>query len=145
MLSMDLNQELSSAALEFVNLLTPGSFDAACEWLAENCEYSYGDQILRGKEIIQSFKGNHEAAAKKLDMIEYQNAEIETVEGLSVSVLVTGRISVGSRIYDYKDRLIVTFESDIEIRSVVRIENLRVEGEREKLLSFFRSCGIEWK
>lgn len=137
-------QNLSAAALHFVNLLTPGHFVSAQEWISPDCEYFYGDIVLKGKAILHSFITNHDNAAQKLDRIEYLDGKIENIEGQTVSVLVTDRVHVGNRIHDYQDRLIVTFKRHADPGSVIRIENRRVDGEREKLLQFFEACGVEW-
>lgn len=138
-------QSLGDAAKQFVDLLTPGNFSFAEEWISRDCEYVYGGNTLRGKSIIQSFIDNHGQAAQKLDRIEYQDGKVEKIEGRSVSVLITDRIWVGSQSHDYYDRLIVTFGPQMGPGSVIHLENRRVDGERERLLQFFKSCGIEWK
>src|SRR5690348_7016886 len=120
---MNSDQALASAALRFVNLLTPGNFESASQWLSESCEYTYADKMLRGETIIQSFKSNHENACGRLDKIEYQDGSVEKIDGRAVSVLVTDRITVGNRCHNYRDRLIVTFGEGAGLGSVIRIEN----------------------
>ena len=138
------HEPVEAAALRFVDSLTPGRFETARAWLADTCEYVYGDTVLTGAAIVQSFVDNHARASRQLDTIEYQEGLVESVEGRTVSVLVTDRIGIGSRTHDYRDRLVVTFGSHTGTGSVVRIENRRVEGEREKLVRFLATCGIEW-
>lgn len=138
-------KDLASSALWFVDLLTPGNFEAAKGWISSDCEYLYGDGILKGEAIIQSFIDNHTTAVQKLDRIEYQKGEVESIVDRTVSVLVSDRIWVKGRTHDYHDRLIVTFGQHTGPNAVVRIENRRVDGERDKLLRFFESCGLEWK
>ncbi len=133
---------MKARAVEFVDLLIPGSFLVAKSWLSADCEYVYLDKVLKGDAIIESFEVNHENAAKRLDRILYLRGEVEEVIGQSVSVLVTDQIWSGKRMHVYQDRLIVTLEERSGKTLVTRIENRRVEGEREKLMKFYEACGI---
>ena len=135
---------LARAATEFVDLLTPGNFHLAGFFISPDCEYVYAGKILQGKAVLQSFIDNHENAAKKLDRIQYDSSEVERIEGSTVSVLVADRIYIKDKVHLYRDRLIVTFAEDDDPKSIVRIENKRVDGERDKLMDFFKSCGIDW-
>jgi hypothetical protein len=141
---MTKDQKLAKAATEFVDLLTPGNFHLAEKFISPECEYSYAGNVLKGKAVLQSFIDNHENASKKLDKIQYDSSEIESIEGNTVSVLVANQLYVKDKIYLYRDRLIVTFKEDEEPKTILRIENKRVDGERDKLMAFFRSCGIDW-
>lgn len=141
---MTKNQNLAKAATEFVDLLTPGNFHLAEKFIAPDCEYSYAGNVLKGKAILQSFIDNHDNALKKLDKIQYDSSEVESIEGNTVSVLVADQIFVKDKMHLYRDRLIVSFKDDQEPKSIIRIENKRVVGEREKLMEFFKGCGIEW-
>lgn len=76
--------------------------------------------------------------------MQYDFSDIESLDGNTVFVLVANQLWVKDKIYLYRDRLIVTFKEDEEPKSIVRIENKRVNGERDKLMAFFKSCGIDW-
>ncbi len=136
--------DLEIAAVQFVELLTPGNFVEAQKWLSPDCEYKYGDKKLHGSDIIKSFSDNHNHAASKLDKIEYGENVVEFVQGRTVSVIVTDHLTAKGHQHTYKDRLIITFGENIGHGSVIQIENKRVEGERAKLYSFFDSIWMDW-
>ena len=144
MKNMKDDKHFSEAALRFVDLLTPGNFVLAKDWISPDCKYLYGEKVLTGDSIIQSFIANHDEASSKLDKIEYLDSEVESIEGQTVSVIVRDKIYVQNSTHEYKDRLIITFGDHTGEHSITQIENRRVTGEREKLLKFFDSLGMEW-
>lgn len=132
-------------ALAFVNLLTPGNFDEAANWLSVNCEYKYQDTILTSSAIIKSFSDNHQNAAKKLDSIQYLDGRIEKSNENEFHILVKDKVTANGAEYVYTDRLIITTSNDqVKHGSILRIEHAPVEGEREKLLNFFKANNFKW-
>lgn len=138
------NIEISKNAVEFVNLLTPGNFEEAEKWLSPNCVYQYKDTSLSGEEIIKSFSDNHEGASQKLDGITYIDGTVEKIEDHTVFVIVKDKVSAKGESYIYTDRLIITCNNFTGHSSIEKIEHSPIDGEREKLLEFFKSIGVEW-
>jgi hypothetical protein len=134
---------LAQLSREFVDLLKPEGFDQAELWISGECVYFVGNHELRGSAIIDSFRSNHEQASQRLDSVVYLNSELEGVDGRKVSIIVTDKIRVGQRTHLYRDRLILTWNEEVEPK-VARIENRRVDGERKKLIDFFAEVGLEW-
>lgn len=135
---------IAKNAINFVNLLTPGNFREAEKWLSPDCTYQYKDTILKGEEIIKSFSDNHEGASKKLDGITYIDGTVEKIESNSIFVIVKDKVSTKGKSYIYTDRLIITCNDSTGHSSIDKIEHSPIDGEREKLLEFFKSVGVEW-
>ncbi len=135
---------VSINAINFANLLTPGNFQEAEKWLSPSCTYQYKDSILRGEEIIKSFSDNHEGAVKKLDGITYIDGTVEKINGNSVFVIIKDKISTKGESFIYTDRLVITCNDSIGHSSIEKIKHSPIKGEREKLLEFFQTMGVDW-
>jgi hypothetical protein len=122
-------------AVTFVDLLVPGSFDAARGMVHASCEYHVGGEILRGEGIVASFEASHERASRELDRIEYLPARaIASAEG-TVIVHVFDRLELAGAIHTYSDRLAVSVDAE-QPRPIVRIEHQPFPEERTALAAF---------
>jgi ribosomal-protein-alanine N-acetyltransferase len=140
-----LNHEwrIAQNALRFVNLLVPGKFDEAKNWISPSCSYQYQSQTLSGGAIIKSFSDNHEKALTELDDIEYIEGRIEIIEGRIVSIILTDRLFARGKHFIHKDRLVITCNERFGEGSIEAIEHKPFEGARENLNEFLSSVGIQ--
>jgi ribosomal protein S18 acetylase RimI-like enzyme len=128
-------------AVDFVNLLVPGRFEEAGSWLCETSEYSYGGSVLIGADLLKPFMDSHNRALQELDAIEYLPGKVDSVDGHSVTVRVFDKIRLNGQTHIYSDRLSVTMKSNGARWSVVRIEHLPIQEEKDRLGRFLKTAG----
>jgi hypothetical protein len=135
--------EQTQFALDFVNSLVPDRFELAGARLSETCEYYYSGKVLRGEAIIKAFEESHERAKKILDDILYLPGVVDAIDGNTITIKVSDKISLKGRNHTYRDRLAVTTIESDKGWVVSRIEHLPYEEERQKLRDFVENGNRE--
>ena len=131
--------ENKNIAKVFVDSLVPGKFQEAKQYIADGCHYQYGDRKLEKDAIVESFIENHHNASRKLDLVEYLGAEIESEEDDYVTIVVQDKMKKGSKEFLYKDRLIIRIEGD----KISEIIHKPYPKERQKLKAFLDKVDVK--
>ena len=142
-LNLDMNSK-SENALNFVNLLVPGSFDEAREWLAPNCSYNYSGKSLLGNEIIASFEDNHNKAKETFDGVEYLSGQIIKQESDTTTIEVKDKVSHKDQVHIYTDQLLVECNEKIGHGSIIKITHNPILEEKNKFKTFLEEVDTKW-
>lgn len=131
--------ENKDIAKTFVDSLVPGKFQEAKKFIADDCQYQYGDRKLEKDAIVESFIENHHNASRKLDLVEYQGSEIESQEDDYVTVVVQDKMKKGPKEFLYKDRLIIRVQN----QKIAEIIHKPYPKERQKLKAFLDKVEVK--
>ena len=134
-------ETVQTVAERFAAALDHDDFDAAGKFLAEDCEYFTGKEVLRGRaEIMASYRENGEQARRTFDEIEYASV-VQISAGGEPVILFTDRIRKGRLSHRYQCRQRLTVRAD---GKVAAIHHEEIPGEREKLQHFFAQTAVSW-
>ena len=127
-------------AQRFAAALDRDDIESAASMLAPDCHYDNGATILKGPDaIINSYRESSERARRLLDEVRYEST-IQQGAGNQAAITFIDHLRKDTLTYVYRCRQMV------EINEAGRIASIRheeLDGEREALHRFFKSCGIE--
>ena len=134
-------QTITAIAAAFAAALDADDFTAAGRWLAMDCEYDTGREVVRGRgAILASYADASVWAHAKLDDVRYES-EVQGVTGDTATVRFTDYlVKAGGHFHRHR------CQQELAVGpagTIVRIVHRDIPGERESLTAFFHRCGVE--
>jgi len=127
-----------NAAAKFAELMDANKYAEAGNFLAENCRYHYGQEIIVGKEaILRTYISNYNSAAKKLDEIIFSSDVVE-IDDSTFKLSYLDKIRKGSVWHDHRCEQTIRFERG----KIVEIKHFDLPGEAEALKKFNKKVGL---
>jgi hypothetical protein len=109
--------------------------------MAEHVEYSIGDQLMYGPQaVVASYRASSEMARRLFDQVGFGHEVVPTDDPYSFRVTYSDVLTVGDETLTHTAEQQVTVAPD---EGVVRIINLDLPGEREKVDRFMARHGLE--
>jgi hypothetical protein len=122
----------------FAAALDRSEFDAAARYLAPDCRYQIGGELLIGPDaIIASYRESDEWGKRALDQVLYESQVEQT--GGDLSVLFADRITHHGETHEYRCRQHLWLD---DAGLIARILHEELPGERASLTEFFARCRI---
>ena len=126
-------------ARSFARALDEEDYAAALELLSPSCVYRIHSSTFTGpRAIVDEYRRNGDAAAERLDSIEYESA-VRRGGGNTAIITFIDRVRHAGR------ELVHTCEQVVELDGeglVNRIEHRDLPGEPEALQAFYRAVGL---
>ncbi len=131
--------EPTEIATRFAEALDREDYAAAAELLDEDCVYLIrGERHVGPAEIIASYKGNGDSAARSFDSIVYGSA-VRSSGQSSATIEFSDDITHQDKSLMHRCEQTVTVDTQGRI---VRLQHIDLPGERERLAAFKQSCGL---
>ena len=134
-----------NSPIEYVEALAQALDDddyvTAASTMAEHVEYSIGDQLMYGPQaVVASYRASSEMARRLFDQVGFGHEVVPTDDPYSFRVTYSDVLTVGDETLTHTAEQQVTVAPD---EGVVRIINLDLPGEREKVDRFMARHGLE--
>lgn len=134
-----------NSPIEYVEALARAldgdDYVTAASTMAERVEYTIGDQLINGPlAVVASYRASSEMARRLFDEVGYDHEVIPTDDPYSFRVSYSDVLTVGDETLTHMAEQHVTVAPD---EGVVRIINVDVPGEREKVDRFMARHGLE--
>ncbi len=125
-------------ARRFAAALDRCDFGEAAGYLAPDCRYEIGHEVLVGPDaVVASYRASDEWGRRVLHRVIYESEVEETADG--ISMLYTDRIIQDGETHEHRSHQRVWLNDDGQITRIVHAE---LPGEREQLEEFFKRHGI---
>jgi hypothetical protein len=130
---MDLVERLAEA-------LDGDDYATAASVMADRVEYAIGERRLRGPDsVVASYRGSSETAHRLFDRVEYGHHVVPTDDPNTFRVSYSDTLSVAGETLEHMAEQHVTV---VPGEGVVRIVNVDLPGERERVDAFMRRHGL---
>ncbi len=125
-------------ARRFAVALDRCDFAEAARYVAADCRYEIGGEVLTGPDaIIASYRESAEWGRRVLDGVVYESDV--RAEADHFTVLYTDRITQAGETCEYRSRQHLWLDATGRVMKIVHEE---LPGEREKLNEFFARHGV---
>lgn len=115
-------------------------YETAGSAMADRVEYSIGDQVLVGPEaVVDSYRAASEMAHRLFDRVEYGHRVMTTDDPNAFRVSYSDTLTISGETLKHMAEQHVTVAPG---EGVVRIVNVEVPGEREKVDAFLERHGL---
>ena len=134
-----------NSPLEYVEALAQALDDddyvAAASTMADRVEYTIGEELIHGPQaVVASYRASSEMARRLFDEVGYGHEVVPTDDPYSFRVIYSDVLTVGGETLTHTAEQTVTVAPD---EGVVRIINVDLPGEREKVDRFMARHGLE--
>lgn len=124
---------------KFIKALDQCEFEAAYQFMANDCQFVHEDQLTKGADnIIHMFQKNHEWAKKHLDKIQYRS-EVNEENG-KIKALLYDDIEINHSKMIYTSQKIFEYGQDGKITKIIYKVDKK---EKERLKDFFNKNGLK--
>jgi hypothetical protein len=136
-----------TSPIEYVETLAQAldadHFEAAATTMAEDVIYTIGDRVLHGPEnIVASYRDASAMARRLFDEVGYDHEVFPTEDPDTFRVSYSDILTVGGETLAHMAEQHVTVAPGV---GVVRIVNVDLPGEREKVDEFLTRHGLSWE
>ncbi len=130
--------------IEFVKSLADAldadDFETAADNMADDVVYTIGDRVYEGPAaIVASYRESSEMAGRIFDEVGYDHVVFPTDDPNTFRVSYSDILTVGDDVLHHQAEQHLTVSPG---SGVVRIVNVEVPGEREKLDEFLAKHGL---
>lgn len=120
--------------------LDADDFETAADNMADDVVYTIGDRVYEGPEaIVASYRESSEMARRMFDEVGYDHVVFPTDDPNTFRVSYSDILTVGDDVLHHQTEQHLTV---LPGSGVVRIVNVDVPGEREKLDEFLTDHGL---
>jgi len=128
-------------AIQFGKSLDNDEFSLTKTLLSKACEYSIGDAILIGpNDICSSYEDNMIEGRKKLDVLEWGQSSIESINDSEYYVHFTDYLTHKGKSYIHKCKQLLSVNDKLKI---VSIKHVHDQEEQENLDNYYRTVGLK--
>ncbi|WP_420573234.1 hypothetical protein [Kordia sp.] len=132
---------MKEIAVQFGQSLDNDEFDVTMKLLSYDCKYSIGKDIIVGPEAIcQSYEQNMIEGRKKLDVLEWGQSTIETINESEYYVHFTDYLTHKGKKYTHRCKQKLHINTDGHIDT---IEHIHDQEEQDRLDAYYRSVGLK--
>lgn len=120
--------------------LDQDDFEAAGSVMAERVEYSVGNEVLVGPNaVVDSYRTASGMAHRLFDRVEYGHTVWATDDPNTFRISYSDTLTVSGETLTHMAEQRVTVDPD---KGVIRIVNVELPGEREKVDGFLQRHGL---
>lgn len=120
--------------------LDDDDYVTAASVMADNVEYTIGDEKLHGRDaVIDSYRAGSEMARRIFDRVDYSHEVVPTDDPRVFSISYTDALTASGETLTHMVEQIVTVRPG---DGVARIRNVDLPGEAEKVDDFMKRHGL---
>lgn len=120
--------------------LDADDYTAAASTMAEDVEYTIGDESFRGPDaVVASYRAASDMAHRLFDQVRYDHQVMTTADRNVFRISYSDELTVGDETLGHKAEQHVTVTPGV---GVIRIVNVDVAGEKEKVDAFMERHGL---
>jgi hypothetical protein len=132
---------MKEIAIQFGQSLDNDDFNQTKKLLSQSCKYIIGDDTLVGPEnICQSYEQNMIEGRKKLDVLEWGQSRIETIDNSEFYVHFTDYLTHKGVKYTHRCKQKLRMNEDGLIN---RIEHIHDQEEQNRLNEYYKRVGLK--